>query len=273
MPGPPAPADLFATPPPAKASHRRGWLRIVIIVGLVVAMSAGGLTIFWMVSSELGFGVFAAGAVIALLPVPFLATFFLWLDRFDPAPRRYLIFAFCWGAFVSTAISLGVNTFGSFLFERAQLPGWGVAVFVAPVVEETTKALALLLIFWFRRREIVGIADALVYAGLAATGFAMTENILYLGKVYVSGEQMGGAIAGVGGVIGLIIFRLGMTGFIHPLFTVMTGIGVGLAARSPRKGLRWLYPIAGLVVAMLLHGSWNLMATFLERSQQLNLLG
>jgi len=41
----------------------------------------------------------------------------------------------------------------------------------------------------------------------------------------------------------------------------MTAVGVGLAIRSTRRRVRILAPIAGLVTAFILHGSWNLMAT------------
>jgi RsiW-degrading membrane proteinase PrsW (M82 family) len=259
---------VLAAAPPAWS-----WKRIVLYVAAISVIVVGALTILYFVGTGLGFGVFVAASAIALLPVPFLVAAFLALDRYDPAPIKYLAFAFGWGAFAATAISLGVNTGLAWVFHQVQIPGYLVAVLVAPVIEEITKALAVFMLFWFRRREVVGLADALMYAGLSATGFAMTENVLYLGNVYVSGERMGGALVGVGGVIGLVIMRLGLTGFIHPLFTAMTGIGIGFAARSGKTALRWLLPIAGLLAAMILHGSWNLMATFLERSKDLSILG
>jgi hypothetical protein len=52
-----------------------------------------------------------------------------------------------------------------------------------------------------------------------------------------------------------------LSGFAHPLFTSMTGLGLGIAARSPSRTVRILAPFAGLLGAMILHGTWNLMAT------------
>jgi hypothetical protein len=120
---------------------------------------------------------------------------------------------------------------------------------------------------------VVGLADAVMYAGLSATGFAMTENILYLGRVYVSGEQLQGPLGAVVGVATLIVVRLGLTGFIHPLFTAMTGFGIGMAARTGRKLLRWLYPLVGLVLAMGLHGVWNFTAILAQQNEDVSFLG
>jgi RsiW-degrading membrane proteinase PrsW (M82 family) len=239
----------------------------LVPIGAVVIF---GVLIFL---SDFGFGLFTAAALISLLPVPFLAFWFIWLDRFDPSCWEYRLFAFGWGACVATALSLVVNTAAGYLFTRVGISELWVAVWVAPVIEEITKGLAPLLLFLLWRREVIGLADAVMFAGLSATGFAMTENILYLGRVYVSGEQLQGPLGAVVGVATLIVVRLGLTGFIHPLFTAMTGFGIGMAARTGRKLLRWLYPIAGLVLAMGLHGVWNFTAVLAQQNEDVRFLG
>ncbi|MGH3712160.1 MAG: PrsW family glutamic-type intramembrane protease [Micromonosporaceae bacterium] len=244
----------------------RDWKRIVLISSVVLVLLVGALIIVWQVGSNLGPGLFFAASAISLLPVPFLVFFFLWLDRFDPPSSwRYPALAFAWGACVATALSLMVNTFGSYVFAQLDWRETWVAVFVAPVIEEITKAMAPLLLFLFRRREVLGIPDAVMYAGLSAAGFAMTENVLYLGGVYISGEQLQGEFGAVLGVVSLVVVRLGFTGFIHPLFTALTGIGIGLAARTGNLALRFVFPLAGLLGAMLFHGVWNFMATQAQR--------
>ena len=56
-----------------------------------------------------------------------------------------------------------------------------VAVLVAPVIEESMKALGRSCCSGVRPQAFSGIIDGIVYCGLSATGFAMVENILYLG--------------------------------------------------------------------------------------------
>lgn len=57
-----------------------------------------------------------------------------------------------------------------------------------------------------------------------------------------------------------------MSPFAHPLFTVLTGIGFGIAAFSAewQRGRRVLVPVGGLLLAMGMHAVWNGSATFGE---------
>jgi hypothetical protein len=159
-------------------------------------------------------------------------------------------------------VALLANTKAADLFEHLGLPSSMVAVLVAPFVEESMKALGPILLFAVRRQTFSGLIDGLVYCGLSATGFAMVENILYLGgHGYAGGAEVSPA---TGALLALAVFigRVPLTGFAHPLFTSMTGLGLGFAARSPRKAVRVLAPITGLLAAMTLHASWNLMASY-----------
>jgi RsiW-degrading membrane proteinase PrsW (M82 family) len=198
--------------------------------------------------------------------VPLLVYAFLWLDRYEPEPVKYLAFCFAWGAFVATFVAFLVNTGVGMLADKFGFPEALVAVLCAPLVEETMKGLGPLLLFWRRRRSFSGIIDSIVYCGLSATGFAFVENILYLGGYgYAQGaDDGGGALGGAAGVVGLFFARILMSGFAHPLFTSMTAIGLGIAARSASKPVRILAPLCGWLVAMMLHGSWNLMATLVQ---------
>ncbi|GGK29504.1 membrane protein [Pilimelia terevasa] len=263
-----APAPL--PPPPQEWAPRRGgWRRALLLAAVVGGIALCAVGILGYLGLRIGPGALAIGVGAAVLPVPVLVACFLWLDRFEPEPVKYLAFCFCWGAFVSTGASLVVNSGASALLGRVDLPDSLVAVLVAPFIEELTKALGPLLLLWRRRREISGITDGIVYCGLAATGFAMVENILYLGgHGYASNADEYGPASGAQAVLAMWIARILFTGFAHPLFTAMTGVGVGLAARTPHRWTRWTAPVAGLLVAMMLHGAWNLMATLAADSAE-----
>ena len=223
---------------------------------------AGAIAMLLFLGFNYGGVALAVGLIAAVIPVPLLVSAFLWLDRYEPEPVRYLAFCFAWGATVATSIALLVNTLSSKLVEHLGLPDALVAVLGAPLIEESMKAAGPILLFLFRRREWSGITDGIVYAGLSALGFAMVENVLYLGgHGYAAGAEQYGTATGLQNVFAIFIARILFTGFAHPLFTSMTGIGLGIAARSADRRVRWLAPIAGLLLAMMLHGTFNLLPT------------
>src|SRR6185369_17813007 len=63
------------------------------------------------------------------------------------------------------------------------------AVISAPIVEESSKAFILLVLFLWKRDEFDGIVDGVVYAGMVGLGFAMTENVLYYGRALQEGTD------------------------------------------------------------------------------------
>ena len=250
-----------------------GGLR-VLFLGLLVAFCAlaviGIVTFVGWNIGPLALGVGIAGAI---LPVPALVACFLWLDRYDPSPMWIILVSFLWGAGVATSGALFVNTTAARYFEQHHMADAWVAVLVAPVIEESLKAAFPLLLFVFYRKAFTGLIDGIVFCGLSATGFAMVENILYLGGHGYAGEASKGPAAGAFAVTAIFIVRVPLTGFAHPLFTSMTGIGLGIAARSPRRVVRLLAPLAGLLTAMILHGSWNLMTVLAQKEPYFILYG
>jgi protease PrsW len=191
-------------------------------------------------------------AVLAAVPVGPLVACFLWLDRYEPEPRRLLAGGLLWGVFVATAIALlleGVGGFVGGLSDKRMLE------LGAPMAEEASKGLFLLLLLWWRRSELDGVLDGVVYAGMVGVGFAFTENILYLASAYDGTAGVGPG--GVHALTGTFILRCLVSPFAHPLFTACTGVGVGIAVNSRRRGARILAPLAGYACAVLAHAAWN----------------
>lgn len=232
--------------------------------GLILLLALCGLVILALVREQTGTEGFLVGLGLAVLPVPLLVAAFRWMDRVEPKPWRNLIFAFAWGACAATLLAILANGYATKWLlntvdaaQRADANTWG-ATFVAPVVEESAKAAAVLLLFLYRRRDFNGIVDGVVIAGITATGFAFTENILYLGNAFANDQSFG--YTGLRSTTAATFFiRVLLSPFAHPLFTSMTGLGFGIAATlAPhRRVRRFLIPLAALLTAMVLHGVWN----------------
>ncbi|HEX6873586.1 MAG TPA: PrsW family intramembrane metalloprotease [Micromonosporaceae bacterium] len=259
--------------PPALARQSRTGAKVLWLSLLIAACSLAVIGIVTYVGWNIGPVALAVGITGAILPVPVLAACFLWLDRYQPSPLWIMITCFLWGAGVATSGALAINMFTAGQFTGAGLSENLVGVLVAPFAEELLKAAFPLLLFAFYRKAYSGIIDGIVYCGLSATGFAMVENILYLGGHGFASQSENGYAAGAAAATAIFIVRVPLTGFAHPLFTSMTGIGLGLAARSPHRSVRILAPLIGLLVAMMLHGSWNLIATLAQSDPYLILYG
>jgi protease PrsW len=180
---------------------------------------------------------------LAALSFPLLIMICFWLDRYEPEPARYRIAALGWGGVVAVALSL--------LAEQVLFAVPGTDTFVdtaitAPIVEEFGKGLFLVFVLLLRRSQMHGILDGIVYAALVGIGFAFVEDVAYY--LYALDE----------GALSTTVFLRGVMGpFAHPLFTSATGIGIGIAATTSRPALRFIAPITGYAVAVLLHGIWN----------------
>ncbi|MFF5476777.1 PrsW family intramembrane metalloprotease [Streptomyces sp. NPDC012935] len=250
--------------------HAHWWQKRWVRYGaLSTLLALSGLVILALVREQTGTEGFLVGLGLAVLPVPLLVASFRWLDRVEPGPWRNLLFSFAWGACAAALIAIVANSFATRWIATATADPSHAdtlgATVIAPVVEEIAKAAAVLLVFLFRRRDFTGIVDGVVIAGVTATGFAFTENILYLGTAFGTDQLSGDR--GIASVTAATFFvRVIMSPFAHPLFTVLTGIGFGIAALSGERQhvRRVLLPLSGLLLAMGMHALWNGSSAFGE---------
>jgi RsiW-degrading membrane proteinase PrsW (M82 family) len=234
--------------------------RAVLVGVLAVVMGLSGLLLLATFTSATGWLGFLIGVCLAALPLPVVVGAFRWLDRYEPEPRGLLLFAFLWGATVAALASAVLNTASAVAIARTGGAAEGLvttAVLVAPWVEEAAKGAAVLLVLLFRRQEFDGVVDGIVLAGLAGVGFAFTENVLYFGRAFLAGGEELGVGGGIFAVGFTFVLRGVLSPFAHPLFTAMTGIGLGLAARAVRPTTAWLAPLLGYLAAVVLHATWN----------------
>ncbi|GAA1351922.1 PrsW family intramembrane metalloprotease [Saccharothrix algeriensis] len=248
---------MTASPARERANQRR-WTVLLPVVGLI-GLGVCGLVLLGLGTSRIGAGPILVGAVAALVPVVAVLSAFLWVDRWEPEPAKILLLAFAWGACGATITSLVFNQTAHVLGELIN-DGDGstfAAVVGAPIVEEATKAAFVIALFLRRRDEFDGVVDGIVYAGVTAAGFAYTENIYYFARVFV--DSGFGDLSS--GVVALFVLRGVLSPFAHPLFTAMTGIGVGIASMTANRKLRVVAPVLGYLGAAGLHSLWNFSTT------------
>jgi len=190
--------------------------------------------------------------LLAAVPVGPLVAAYLWLDRYEPEPRYLLALGLAWGGFVATAGALLISGIGQLV---APVSAEQSLAIVSPLTEEASKGAFLLLLLWWRRSELDGILDGIVYAGMVGIGFAFVENVLYLAAAYNGTDGLGPG--GTEAVTSTFLFRCVFSPFAHPLFTAFTGIGVGIAVASRSRVVRVVAPLAGYLFAVVGHSAWN----------------
>lgn len=238
--------------PAGPAPRRNGKIiRRALWTAAILGMCVLGFAGIALLGSSLGMFLIA-GAAIAVLPVPLYLALALWIDRYEKEPIGMLTVTFLWGGTVAVFFSGIINTIGSEVVTATSGAGAGDfygAVISAPIVEESTKALALLILFLWKKDEFDGVVDGIIYAAMVGLGFAMVENFLYYGGALYAG--------GVPGGVESFVVRGVFSPFAHPIFTSMTGIGLGLARQSSNTLVKIAAPVAGLMGAITLHAIWN----------------
>lgn len=239
--------------PTASPNSNKNIIIAVVILGVLFLLLIVSLLMF----ASVGIVAAVIASVIAFVPAMFYILPLIWLDRYDPEPPWLLALAFAWGGLVAVIASFIINTligtvsgvaFGESIGEIAG------AVISAPVVEEGSKGLGLLILLVFFRRYFDDILDGIIFAGVIALGFATVENVLYYGREIAAGEQ--------GHLQATLIARGIFSPFAHVTFTAMTGIGCGISRESHKPVVRYLLPLIGYCAAVFLHAFWNGTLTF-----------
>jgi RsiW-degrading membrane proteinase PrsW (M82 family) len=241
--------ELPSSPLPAAPARPRTKTSTVVwtIIGLVL-LTQLLVVVFAYLVLAFGAGPVAMSALLALVPLAIVVLTATWIDAWEPEPWAAKVFAFLWGAAAAITIALLFDIGQRFL---TPIPESSIlsAVARAPVVEESAKGLALLILVFAARRTFDGPIDGIVYAALTAGGFAFVENIQYFGTALHDG--------GAGEAATVFVLRALFSPFAHVLFTSCTGLAIGLAARKRGVGRILAAFVVGLACAIVLHSVWN----------------
>lgn len=197
--------------------------------------------------------------LFGFIPMFLFATFVYWLDRFEKEPRLLLGGAFLWGAVIAASAAYLLNTgigLGVYMMTGSEAAAEvSTTSLIAPVIEESFKGLAVLLIFLLAHKEFDSILDGIVYAAVIALGFSATENAYYI-------YNLGYLEEGYAGLFQLAFIRILLVGWQHPFYTAFIGIGLAAARLSRNRSLQVLFPLLGLGAAIFTHALHNTMAQF-----------
>ncbi|OKL47724.1 hypothetical protein BSR29_04785 [Boudabousia liubingyangii] len=219
----------------------------------------GGLAVIAFIATLSSFqGIVNHGVapiLLASIPALIVGSTILYLDRLEPEPWLMLTAAFLWGAGIAIWVALILNDGYSYSLYRQGYSGPEIsyysAVIGAPINEEFIKAVGLILIVVFARRNLSSPHDGMIYGAMIGLGFAVVEDVLYFSRA----DNLTASFIGRGL----------LTPFSHSMFTSLTGLGIAWGVtRARTKGLATLVSAIGLISAMLAHSLFNNIASNLH---------
>ena len=204
-------------------------------------------------------GVFAS-ILISFVSALFFAYLLHWFDRYEKEPFLLLAGVFLWGAVVAAGGAFIINTvmgLGIFAVTGSEAASNLVTTsLTAPFIEEILKGFAVLMVFFAFRDQFDSLLDGILYAGVAALGFAATENAYYI-------YAYGFAESGWQGFWQLAQIRILLVGWQHPFYTAFFGIGLATSRLNRSLFVKIIAPVIGLAAAIFAHSLHNTLASFL----------
>jgi RsiW-degrading membrane proteinase PrsW (M82 family) len=179
----------------------------------------------------------ALNVAVALLPVLLFLALLVFLDSFKLVSLRSVLVALAAGG-AAAAVGAEAN---AWLLDATGLALPSFSRYVAPLVEETSKALWIVVLL--RRGRIGFLVDAAILGFAVGAGFALVENVEYLHEL---SEPR----------VLLWLARGFGTAILHGATTAVFAIlAKMLADRHPARRLLPLGP--GLVTAVVAHSLYN----------------
>jgi len=178
-----------------------------------------------------------AKAPIGLMPVLIFLVVLVYMDSYKLVGLKTILWVIGLGA-VTAWVALFIN-------------GWLISVlameltqysrYIAPVLEETLKALVI--IYLFRTSRIGFLVDAAIMGFAVGAGFALVENFYYI-QVHPEANMAVWIVRGFGTAI--------MHGGVTALFAIMSQ-----TLTERRMRVNPLYYLPGLLLASVLHSIFN----------------
>lgn len=177
---------------------------------------------------------------LALLPVVAFLAVLVYLDSYKLVKLGDVLIVVACGA-AAAVLSYFIN--GS-LLARIDIELATYSRYVAPVLEEALKIIIVLHLL--QRRRIGFLVDAAIFGFAAGAGFALIENIYYLGSLREA-------------TTGTWIVRGFGTAIMHGGATAIFAV-LGLAALERDKRLRLAALLPGFLMAAIAHSAYNHLA-------------
>jgi RsiW-degrading membrane proteinase PrsW (M82 family) len=172
--------------------------------------------------------------------LPTAVFFWLFEDRCEPEPKRYIFYTFVLGMLMVPLV-LPIEQYSQTMFS-------GIALYIAWAAAEEILKFAAAYFAALRWSVFDEPLDAVMYMATAALGFSAAENALFLIPAIMNGEALKALATGDLRFIGATL--------LHTLASATVGLMMALSFNKP-AATRTLYALLGLILATALHTLFN----------------
>jgi RsiW-degrading membrane proteinase PrsW (M82 family) len=194
-----------------------------------------------------------ASIFLGVAPMVLFAILIWRIDRWETEPFPLVVGGFLWGALPSiffaiisqTILEIPVYLFGDGATESFVGNLYMLSI-VAPITEEISKGVGLILVFIVFKKQIHSVLDGIIYGSVVGFGFSAVEDTIYYLSVNSWQE-----------LFELFLFRSVITGLCHSIFTGAIGAGFALGLFSKNRYLNILWPVIGFGIGLFMHIAYN----------------
>jgi RsiW-degrading membrane proteinase PrsW (M82 family) len=229
---------------------------LVIILALIILLSQFALTGVAALSNP-AIAVFIA---LSLVPAVVIAAYVWRSDVTDGEPLGLLVGTFLLGILFASFAAIP-NAVAEPAFRG--LPVVGTVLFfylIVGPVEETVKWLAIRL-YAYRKDSFRAVVDGAVYGAAAGLGFATIENALFISQEFLQAAEMSGRSSALLGTALPTAAVRTFAGPGHVIYSAFAGYYLGLAKYNSQNAGPIV--VKGLLIAALIHGTYNVVVTAL----------
>ncbi|ROP61241.1 PrsW family intramembrane metalloprotease [Curtobacterium sp. ZW137] len=219
---------------------------------------------------------FASAVEVNSFVLVLYAALFWWItrtmDRYSTLPVSLVVHAFIWGATAATffmaiyandaVLSLYGKTFG-----QSWAADWGAGL-TAPITEEVSKGIGLVLLITLAPRIVRTTFDAFILGAFLGLGFQIVEDVLYVAQT--AGANFGAQPFLAGFETLILRVTTGVAG--HIAYSAIFATGLFLLAGSPAQRRRVGPGILLMLTAVVLHGVWDDLSALTGPLQNWNLV-
>jgi RsiW-degrading membrane proteinase PrsW (M82 family) len=192
--------------------------------------------------------VLAVAFLCGTLPALLWLAFWLFEDRKNPEPKRYIFFTFLAGMAVVIPIVLPLEKLVEMQAALVGYPSEGLVVLILWALIEETFKFAAAYVAALHWRVFDEPLDAVVYMITAALGFAALENALFLAGPLAQGQITQTIVTGDLRFVGATL--------LHTLSSATVGLALAYAFYK-KPAMRRKAAVVGVILATALHAVFN----------------